>query len=151
MSSASPFSNSFRVPVLPLGGAFSGGSVPDSLVTRRRKRNETTPEMEGGLVRPRRLDTDRREEGLLVQRRPGETPEEFTKRRNLCYGKRMAERWHREMTGLEHEHHNMKIRNETLRRDNRRLEAALVQARFLVSLHHANTTPPPPPPAMLKE
>jgi len=172
MSSAMPVSNTLHLPTSRGGWILDGGDDDDdddgtdtrnNTVRRRRRLLETGNHtsvvvVANGWTSP--LDdtgtmtmttTTRRYEGPLVQRRPEETQEEFIKRRNICYGQRMVQRWRQGMTDLDQQRQSLQHQNDALRRDNRRLEEALVRARYLAALYlnTEETLSPPRPPAML--
>ena len=70
--------------------------------------------------------------GLLVERLPNESKQDFVRRRNLIYGRRNAEKERRKVEDLENQHRSLLTRNQVLMRDNAFLETLLSQAQLLV-------------------
>ena len=72
---------------------------------------------------------------VICQRLPGESEEEFEKRRMFVYGKRSYERKRHKLPQLQEQFQALDHANQRLRSNNRTLEVLVVQAREIVSMY----------------
>lgn len=77
--------------------------------------------------------TKREREALIIVRRPNETDGEFAKRKNACYVRRNYHRQKIERIAAESEVQRRSDLNESLRKDNQRLERLLGEAKELIN------------------
>ena len=82
---------------------------------------------------PRKANS--READILVVRREDESPEDFEKRRHSVYGKRSYQKKQRNNEDLMEQRHRLEGLNAVLRKDNRRLETLMLQARLTVATY----------------
>ena len=68
----------------------------------------------------------------MVQRKPNETEDDFERRRNTFYGRRLVEKEKRRNLQLQQQRRELQLANEELKRENRRLEGLIVQTRIIV-------------------
>lgn len=73
--------------------------------------------------------------GTLVTQRPGESRRDFKQRRHMVYGKRSYNKRRAGVMQLQRERDVLQQSIKTLRKDNRRLEALLVQVRLIAAKH----------------
>lgn len=84
------------------------------------------------LALPAPYGNDSSKQGLLVERLPNETVEEFKKRRNAIYGRRNTQKTKRREAEMEAKRVGLIKSNQMLAKDNQRLESLLAQAEMLL-------------------
>jgi hypothetical protein len=88
---------------------------------------------------PENTSTNTANKDILVHQRPGETQEEFKRRRNAFYVKRHHEQMYQKRVALRQESTRLKLANNALRQNIHRLENLLAQARLAVQAHAGET------------
>ena len=113
------------------GGSLDSTSAFDDFVRGRLSVEET---MSAARLRANMiLPSSSMKAMVQVKRGPNESQEDFARRRNAVYARRVYQRRQAELTGLQRQHEFMKMSKTQLEQDNLRLEGLLAQARSLVA------------------
>lgn len=113
------------------GGSLDSSNALDKFV---RGRLSVEDAMSAARLRANMiLPSSRMKAMVQVKRGPTESQEDFARRRNAVYARRVYQRRQAELIGLQRQHDFMKMSNTQLEQDNLRLEDLLAQARSIVA------------------
>lgn len=114
----------------PATAAASSTSLTCSVSSKTKKFKLTSSATKSS---PPSSSASAEKQGAVVERLPNETWEDFRKRRNIIYGRRNADKERRRIEEMDHQRQVLALKNQSLVRDNERLERLLAQAQTWLS------------------
>ena len=87
-------------------------------------------------AKPKKDDTDKEDGTLLIEPLPGESEQEFYRRRTNLYNKRAYQKRQRNVQAIKRQGQELERINQGLRQENERLQSLVNQALVCLAAHH---------------